>query len=58
MLYIYRETILEIFLERNQSMQCQFGIFLKDSLTFLLGDLKKIKVYNIFRLLFFLVTPN
>lgn len=34
-------------------MQCQFGIFLKDSLTFLLGDLKKIKVYNIFRLLFF-----
>lgn len=39
-------------------MQCQFGIFLKDSLTFLLGDLKKIKVYNIFRLLFFLVPPK
>lgn len=30
------------------------GIFLEDSLTFLLGDLlKKIKIYNIFRLLFF-----
>lgn len=27
-------------------MQCQFGAFLKDSLIFLLGD---IKVYNIFR---------
>lgn len=37
-------------------MQCQFGI-LEDSLTFLLGDLKKIKIYNIFRLLF-LVTPQ
>lgn len=34
-------------------MQCQFGVFLKGSLTFLLGDLKKRKVYNIFRLLFF-----
>ena len=31
-------------------MQCQFGIFLEDSLTFLLGDLKKRKIYNIFRL--------
>ena len=44
-------------------MQCQFGIFLKDSLTFLLGDLKKRKIYNIFRLFlvfffFFLVTPQ
>ena len=44
-------------------MQCHFGIFLKDSLTFLLGDLKKRKIYNIFRLflvffLFFLVTPQ
>lgn len=41
-------------------MQCQFGIFLKDSLTFLLGDLKKRKIYNIFRFLgfFFLVTPQ
>lgn len=37
-------------------MQCQFGI-LEDSLTFLLGDLKKIKIYNIFRSLF-LVTPQ
>lgn len=27
-------------------MQCQFGAFLRDSLIFLLGD---IKVYNIFR---------
>lgn len=35
-------------------MQCQFGIFLKDSLTFLLGNLKKIEVYNIFKV--FLVT--
>ena len=34
-------------------MQCQFGIFLKDSLTFLLGDLKKRKIYNIFRLFLF-----
>lgn len=33
-------------------MQCQFGIFLEDSLTFLLGDLKEIKIYNIFRLFF------
>lgn len=32
-------------------MQCQFGAFLKDSLIFLLGD---IKVYNIFRVLFWL----
>lgn len=33
-------------------MQCQFGIFLEDSLTFLLGDLKERKIYNIFRLFF------
>lgn len=32
-------------------MQCQFVAFLKDSLIFLLGD---IKVYNIFRVLFWL----
>lgn len=32
-------------------MQCQFGAFLRDSLIFLLGD---IKVYNIFRVLFWL----
>lgn len=32
-------------------MQCPFGAFLKDSLIFLLGD---IKVYNIFRVLFWL----
>lgn len=38
-------------------MQCQSGI-LKDSLTFLPGDLKKIKVYNIFRVLYFRVTPQ
>lgn len=55
---IYRENILEIFLERNWSVQCQSGIFLKDSLTFLPGDLKKIKVYNIFRVLYFQVTPT
>jgi hypothetical protein len=34
-------------------MQSQFGIFSKDSLMFLLGDIKKIKVYNIFRFFFF-----
>lgn len=39
-------------------MQCPFGIFLKDSLTFLLEDLKKKNVYNIFRFFFFLVTPQ
>lgn len=33
-------------------MQCPFGIFLKDSLTFLLEDLKKKNVYNIFRFFF------
>lgn len=52
-----RETILELFLERKWSMQCQFGIFLKDSLTFLLGNVKKIKVYSIFKG-FLLVTPH
>lgn len=38
-------------------MQCPFGIFLKDSLTFLLEDLKK-KMSTIFLGFFFLVTPQ